>query len=148
MPSTANAGSFPTTPIVTPTIPANYAVTNVNGTLNVTYVQQGCFAEPIKSVSIPPTTSGITKGATVQVRCTLLNANGGAISNATGSLRVQDFTSGAQVLNVTDAFRFSSGTYTYKLSTSASGFVKGNFYRVTATWNDGSTTVGWFYLNK
>ena len=123
-------------------------MTPVNGTLNVTYVQQNCFAEPIKSVTIPPTTSGITKGATVQVRCTLLAANGTAVSNARGDIRVQDYNTGAQVLSVANAFQLSSGTYSYKLSTSASGFVKGNFYRVTASWNDGSTTVGWFYLNR
>lgn len=148
LPSTITGGSFPTTPVVSPTNPANYAVTSVLGTLNVRYVQQGCFAEPIKSVAIPPTTSGITKGATVQVRCTLLDAAGRVVSNAKGNLLVEDYTTGAQVLAVTDAFRLSSGTYTYKLSTSGSGFVKGNFYRVTSTWNDGSTTVGWFYLNK
>ena len=148
VPSTTTGGTFATTPVVSPTNPANYAVTPVNGTLNVTYVQQNCFAEPLKSLAIPPTTSGITKGATVQVRCTLLDANGQAVSNARGDIRVQEFDTGAQVVSVTNAFQPSSGTYTYKLSTSASGFVKGKFYRVTATWNDGSTTVGWFYLNR
>ena len=148
MPATTNGGTFATTPVVSPTNPANYAVTPVNGTLNVTYVQQNCFAAPIKSVTIPPTTSGITKGATVQVRCTLLAANGTAVSNARGDIRVQDYNTGAQVLILANAFQLSSGTYSYKLSTSASGFVKGNFYRVTASWNDGSTTVGWFYLNR
>ena len=148
VPATTNGGTFATTPVVSPTNPVNYAVTPVNGTLNVTYVQQNCFAEPIKSLANPPTTSGITKGATVQVRCTLLAANGTAVSNARGDIRVQDYNTGAQVLSVANAFQLSSGTYSYKLSTSASGFVKGNFYRVTASWNDGSTTVGWFYLNR
>lgn len=148
VPSITTGGSYITTPVVAPLDPANYAVTSVLGTLNVRYVQQNCFAEPIKSVAIPPTTSGITKGATVQVRCTLLDAAGRVVSNAKGNLLVEDYTTGARVLAVTDAFRLSSGTYTYKLSTSASGFVKGNFYRVISTWNDGSTTVGWFYLNK
>lgn len=148
IPSITTGGSYITTPVVSPLNPANYAVTKVNGTLSVTYVQQNCFAEPIKSIAIPPTTSGITKGATVQVRCTLLNANGSVVSNAKGSLRVEDYTTGVPVVSLTDAFRLSSGSYTYKLSTSSSGFVKGNFYRVISTWNDGSTTVGWFYLNK
>ena len=141
-----NAGSYA---VVATLNNANYGATPASGTLNIRYVQQNCFAAPIKSLAEPPTTSGITKGATVQVRCTLLNANGGVISNATGSLRVQDYyDAGAPVLSVPNAFQLSSGTYTYKLSTSGSVFVKGKFYRVTATWNDGSTTVGWFYLNK
>ena len=151
VPSITVAGTYTTTPTVSPLNPANYQVTSVNGTLTVNgYVQQDCFAEPIKSI-VPTTTSGITKGATLQVRCTLLNRNGTVVTNATGDLTVRDGgttgnANGPVVLTVPNAFRLSSGVYTYKLSTN--GLVKGNFYLVTARWNDGSTTTGWFYMNK
>lgn len=148
VPSITTGGTYTTTPVISPANPTNYAVTTVTGTLNVTYVKQNCFAAPIRSLNEPPTTSGITKGATVQIKCTLLDANGRVVSNATGDLRIVDFYSGVEVQSSTNAFRFSSGSYANKLSTSGPNFVKGNFYRVIATWNDRTTTEGWFYLNK
>ena len=74
------------------------------------------------------------------------------MSNATGSILVQDMgTDGlatpVTVFSLANAFKATnSGNYAYGLDTSPSGFVSTHYYRVTATWSDGSKTTGWFYI--
>ncbi len=163
VPATLVPGANTTSPVISPLIPANYAMSSVNGTLNLTgYVQQGCFASPISnSVTPPSTATGLSKGTTVTVKCRLVDATGRPIVTAKGNLLVQDkgsnglavppvspAYSGTNVFTVHNDGDYSSddGVYTYSLSTSTSGFIKGHYYLVTATWNDGSTTKGWIYI--
>jgi hypothetical protein len=130
----------------------NYQASTASANFRIGYVQSGCFASPIYSV-MPPTKSSQNKGSNVPVKCTLLTASGTGVSNATGSLQVQDKgTDGSAqnpvtVFSLANAFKASpSGNYAYGLDTSPSGFVSGHYYFVTATWSDGSTTTGWFYI--
>jgi hypothetical protein len=101
---------------------------------------------------MPSTKSFQNKGSNVPVKCTLTKANGSGVTNATGNLLVQDLgtnglASPTTVVNLTNAFQgTSSGNYSYGLDTSPSGFVSTHFYRVMATWSDGSTTTGFFYI--
>ena len=155
------AGVNVTTPLVSPSAPANYNVTLVNGSLTVRYVQSGCFASPIQA-SLPPTSTYVRKGNSVSVRCKLVDALGRVVQNATGNLLVQDKgTDGlgapATAFSGTNIFTLSredddsrsEGTYyKYTLGTSAAAFVTGHYYLLTATWSDGSTTTGWFYIRQ
>ena len=164
VPPLPSFGSYPTTPNITPASPANYAVQAVNGTLTVTaYVQQNCFAAPIRGGATPPAMPGVDKGRTVTVGCRLVTTAGVPIATAKGDLLVMDkgpnglgtppgapAFSGKNVFTVSplDAGGYDAqdGVYSYRLSTSGSGFIAGHYYLVTATWSDGSTTNGWLYL--
>ena len=146
------AGSYTLIPTVSPADPANYAMSLVNGTLTVVpYTQVGCFASPIYSV-MPTTKSYQRKGSNVPVKCTLTTAQGVAVMNANGNLLVQDMgADGTTVIGTafagTNVFKVSNGgNYAYGLDTSPTGFVSTHYYRVTATWTDGSVTTGWFYI--
>lgn len=152
VPAVTSFGTYVTTPIITPTNPANYAVASVTGTLTVTgYVKSNCFAPPLIS-SMPPTKSYQKKGSVVPLKCTLQDGAGQPVTNASGNVLVQDMgTNGLgaplTAFSKSNAFRAGDhGVYSYNLDTSPSGFVRGHFFRVTATWSDGSTTVGWFFL--
>jgi hypothetical protein len=51
------------------------------------------------------------------------------------------------VFSQANVFKSSgSGNYAYGLDTAPSGFRSQHFYRATATWSDGSTTLGFFYI--
>ena len=129
----------------------NYAPSSASTTFKILYVQSGCFASPIYNV-MPSTKSFQNKGSNVPVKCTLLTASGAGVSNATGNIVVQDMGTNGQatpitVFSLANAFKATnSGNYSYGLDTSPSGFVSGHYYLVTATWSDGSNTMGWFYI--
>jgi hypothetical protein len=123
----------------------------VSANFNILYAQSGCFASPVYSV-MPSTKSFQNKGSNLQIKCVLQTATGGGVSNATGSILVQDKgTDGlgtpVTVFSLANAFKSSgSGNYGYGLDTSPAGFVSGHYYYITATWSDGSTTNGWFFI--
>ncbi len=129
----------------------NYLPSTASATFQIRYVQSGCFASPIYSV-MPPTKSFQKKGSNVPIKCALLTRQGAGVTNATGDILVQD--KGADGLgapftmfSLGAAFKASSsGNYAYGLDTSPAGFVSGHYYFVTASWSDGSTTTGWFYV--
>jgi hypothetical protein len=129
----------------------NYQASTASTTFQIGYVQSGCFASPIYSV-MPPTKSFQNKGSNVPIKCALLTASGAGVVNATGSVLVQDKgTDGLApplgVFSLANAFKSSgSGNYAYGLDTSPAGFVSGHYYYLTATWSDGTTTNGWFYI--
>jgi hypothetical protein len=129
----------------------NYAPSSASTTFQISYVQSGCFSSPIYSV-MPSTKSFQNKGSNVPVKCTLRSASGVGVSNATGDLLVQDMGrdglgAPVTVFSLANAFKVaSSGNYAYGLDTSPSGFVSTHYYFVTATWSDGSKTMGWFYI--
>lgn len=129
----------------------NYLPSSVSKTFKVLYVQSGCFASPIYSV-MPPTKSSQNKGSNLPLKCTLLTAQGAGVTSAHGDLLVQDMgtdgtASPITVVSVANAFTASSsGNYSYGLDTSPAGFRSKHYYLVTATWSDGSTTTGWFYI--
>jgi hypothetical protein len=145
------AGANATAPVVSPSAPPDYSVTTVNGALTALYVQSGCFASPLYS-SQPPTKSYQKAGSSLPVKCVLLTATGASVTNATGNLLVQDRgTDGlaipATVFSRSNVFNIDSNkNYNYGLDTGLPGFVSGHYYVVTAFWNDGSTTTGWFYI--
>jgi hypothetical protein len=160
VPGTLAPGDNVTTANVSPSAPPNYTVNKVNGKLTVRYVQSGCFASPIFT-TMPATSLNANprKGTNVTVKCRLVNATGRPVVTATGNLLVQDAgTNGlaapVTVFSKTNAFIVTDdhdfddndGFYTNLLSTSPTTFVTGHYYFVTATWDDGSTTTGWFYL--
>jgi hypothetical protein len=152
VPPITAAGTYTTTPVVSPASPVNYAVTGVTGTLTVAaYVQVNCFEPPIYNV-MPDTKSAQRKGSNLPVKCTLTRPDGSPVTTATGDLVVLDRGpdgNGAPVVvfSGTNVFKYSrGGNYSYGLDTSPAGFVAGNAYYVTATWNDGSTTTGWFRI--
>jgi len=156
VPAITVAGSFTTTPVITPANPVNYAMTSVTGTLTVRgYIQSGCFSAPVYSV-MPDTKSAQRQGSNLPVKCTLTSASGVPLTFAQGDLIVQDrgadpniapTIAGTTVFSGTSVFTASnSGNYSYGLNTGAAGFIKGNYYYVTATWKDGSKSQGWFLL--
>ncbi len=131
----------------------NFTTASRSVTVSVRYVQVGCFSSPVYS-EMPPSKSYQRKGSTVPIKCTLTDAQGVGVMDAKGDLLVEDM--GTDFLNPaspktafsgTDVFKVSkSGNYAYGLDTSPAGFVSGHFYHVTARWNDGSTTLGYFYI--
>ena len=129
----------------------NYSPSTASKNFQIGYVQSGCFGSPVSNV-IPPTKSYQKKGSTIPLKCTLLTGQGAGVANATGDVFVQDMgTDGlgppVPAFSLANAFRVSSsGNYAYGLDTSPAGFVSGHFYFITATWSDGSTTNGWFYV--
>ena len=131
----------------------NYLASTASTTFRTLYVQSGCFASPVRSV-MPPTSTSVSKSSTVKVNCALLTANATGVTNATGSLVVQDKgTNGLgtpiTVLSVANAFSASpGGSYSYSLNTSSAAFVSRHYYFLTATWSDGSTTTGWLYIKS
>ncbi|MCX5762581.1 MAG: MBG domain-containing protein [Gemmatimonadetes bacterium] len=144
VPATLVSGANTTSPVISPLIPANYAMSSVNGTLTLTgYVQQGCFASPISnSVTPPSTATGVSKGTKVTVKCRLVDRGTNGLALPPGATVF----SGTNVFTVHDDHDYSDddGIYTYSLATTS--FTKGRYYLVTATWNDGSTTKGWIYI--
>lgn len=150
-PSSPLAGVHTIVPIVSPSIPVNYAMTLVNGTLTVRgYKQVDCFASPVYSV-MPPTKAAQRDGSNIPIKCTLTWPNGSAVTNATGDLEVWsaqvDGTPIQRLFTLARAFTPSnSGNYSYGLDTGLPGFVPGGAYYVKAVWNDGSTTTGYFRL--
>ncbi len=149
VPATLVPGSNVTTPVVSPASPTDYAMTLVNGTLAVQYVQSNCFASPIYS-SQPPTKSSQKLGSNLPIKCTLLDANGNAVTGATGNLQVVDMGlngsgPGTVVFTLPNAFQQQNNkNYSYGFDTSI--LTSGHFYIVHAFWNDGSTTTGLFYV--
>ena len=131
----------------------NYLPSTASKGFQIYYVQAGCFAPPVASL-VPSVQSFQKKGGTVPIKCTLLKAQGGGVQGAHGDLVVQDmgttgFSPAVTVFSLTNAFvGTTSGNYSYNLDTSPSKFVTSHFYVVRATWTDGSTSVGWFYLNS
>ncbi|HEY3285651.1 MAG TPA: hypothetical protein VGJ96_00860 [Gemmatimonadaceae bacterium] len=146
------AGTSTLSVLFTPTS-ANFTSTSAIVSLAVRFVQVGCFASPVYS-EMPITKSYQRKGSIVPIKCTLTNAFGAGVLNARGDLRVDDMgmVFGADVTPITvfsgaNVFKVSgSGNYAYGLDTSPSGFLIGHYYHVTATWSDGSRTLGWFYV--
>jgi hypothetical protein len=129
----------------------NYQSSSASKTFQILYAQSGCFASPVYSV-MPSTKSFQNKGSNLPVKCTLQNAQGSGVTNAQGSLLVEDLGANglatpSTVASIPNAFAASSsGNYSYGLDTSPAGFVSGHFYRVTATWTDGSNTIGFFFI--
>jgi hypothetical protein len=129
----------------------NYQSSSASATFKILYVQSGCFAAPIYSVQ-PPTKSYQRAGSNLPVKCTLLTSSGTAVTNATGNLLVQDkgllgTDPPVTVFSLTNAFKMDQNrNYNYGLDTGLPGFVSLHYYYVTASWSDGSTTTGWFYL--
>ena len=154
-PSITGAGTYAVTPTVVPANPANYTVSTVNGVLTVVkYVQSACFESPLRSTK-PATSDYVRRGTTILVECTLKTPAGAIVTNATGNLTVQDrgttgASTGPTIFTAANAMKYNGNDgdydYEYNLSTSAAAFVSGRYYVVTVTWNDGSTTTGWFYL--
>ncbi|MGH7669784.1 MAG: hypothetical protein ACRENQ_09855, partial [Gemmatimonadaceae bacterium] len=149
VPGTIAAGVNITTPVLVPSAPVDYAVSPSNGTLTVRYLQSQCFTFPL-SQSPPSTAFYVKQGLVVPVVCWLKSANGALVGNATGNITVQDMGAaatgpGTVVFQQDNAFQLGLlHDYEYWLSTSS--LLSGHYYLVTATWNDGSTTTGWFYL--
>jgi hypothetical protein len=140
----------------------NYQSSSASKTFQIRYVQEGCFASPITN-SMPSSSSysNPKKGTSVKVKCRLEKANGYPVTTATGNLLVQDkgtngLSSPVTVVNRTNTFTLTNYGdddgmtndvyYSYLMPTSPTAFLSGHYYFVTATWNDGSTTTGWFYL--
>lgn len=155
-PTAPLAGSYALSPLVSPSNPANYQVTSVNGLLTVLgYTQVGCFSSPVYS-EMPPTKSYQRKGSNLQIKCALTDAQGVPVMNATGRLEVQDAGTvdnypnpilSGDILAVENAFKVSrSGNYAYGLDTGNPLFQSQRYYRVKAFWNDGSSTVGYFFI--
>ena len=148
-------GSYPTAPSVSPASPANYLVTSVNGIVTFTpYVQSGCFAAPL-SATQPSSSVFLVRGSMVTLACTLTNSLGAPVAGAKGDVMVENMdafgsvsaaASPVAVFSGTDVFVGSAGVYSYTLDTSLAGYAHGHAFRVTTTWSDGSTTVGWFNL--
>jgi hypothetical protein len=156
VPAITAAGTYPTTPVISPASPANYNVASVSGTLTVAaYVKVGCLASPVYSV-MPESKSAQKKGSNLPIKCTLQTPQGAAVTNATGNVQVIDagtaavvppVKTGIVVFSATNAMKYSnSGNYSYGLDTSPAAFVVGHYYYVVVTWNDGSKTEGWFLL--
>jgi hypothetical protein len=152
VPAITAAGAYATTALVSPASPVNYDVSKVNGTLTVAgYLQVGCFSSPIYSV-MPTTKSAQRKGSNLPVKCGLTTPQGVPVTSAHGNLVVVDGgttgnVNGPVVFTGNDVFKYSTGgNYAYGLDTSPAWFVAGRYYYVTATWNDGSTSKGWFLL--
>ena len=150
LPGTLAVGANPVTPVIKPANPPNYQMQSVNGVLSVLYQKDHCMGAPL-SAALPPTSAGVVKGTALTVRCRLMDANFVVVSAASGSVVAQDLgtdglASPTTVLNVPNAFTFVSPLYGYELHTSLPNFLAGHYYQVTATWDDGSTSVGYFYL--
>ncbi len=133
---------------------ANFTTQVAQVKIDVYYRQVGCFSSPVWNV-MPETKSYQRKGSNVPIKCTLTDAQGVGVLNATGDLLVQDMgvVYGSPtppypktVFEAKNVFRVSKGgNYAYGLDTSPDTFISGHYYHVTALWNDGSTTVGWFF---
>ena len=146
-----SVGTYATFPVVSPAAPVNYAVGAVNGSVTVTpYVQSNCFAAPVTAISPVPSTTvpGPGTALPVAVTCTLLTGAGAPVSGASGDLLVEDMGLFGLIVpvssfTVTGAFAPSGGSYTYLLDPPPPVPARARYYRLTATWNDGSHTVGW-----
>ena len=150
VPLVTGPGTFPVTPVISPTTPANYNVTPVNGQLTILpYVQSNCFASPITGSAAVALSYPQNRGSIV-VACILKTHSGASVINASGNILVQDrgttgTASPITAFSANNVFRYASNlTWAYTVNTSA--FLRGHYYQVTATWNDRSTTTGWFYI--
>jgi len=135
----------------------NYLGSTASKTFKILYKQSGCFSSPVPP-DMPPTKSDVNKGSNVPIKCTLLTASNAGVSNATGNLLVQDIgtrttpSTPVTVFTLNNAFQASSsGNYAYGLNTSippngGGSWVVGHCYKVTASWNDTSTSTGIFCL--
>ncbi len=131
----------------------NYSAAAASVSIKVFYKQVGCFASPVYS-SMPDTKSYQRKGSNLPVKCTLTTASGASVTNATGSLKIEDLgtnpnalATDANPLVIGNAFVASSnGNYSYGLNTGVAKFITLHYYRATAQWNDGNTTVGYFFV--
>lgn len=151
-PGTLVPGDNITTPTLSPASPPNYTVQSVNGTLAARYVQLECLPSPLRA-SLPPTTTFVVKGTSFLVRCTLRSATGAAVPGLSGDVLVSDLgvnglAAPQTVLSAPNAFVtvFYADTYSYSLNTAPAAFVSGHYFKVTVSWNDGSTNTGYFYL--
>lgn len=134
---------------------AKYSPSGASTTFQIFYVQTQCFAAPL-SRTIPPPNTGLSKGANILLSCQLRTGtpSHAGVVGATGDLLVEDMgvnglAAPVTVLSVANAFKPAVNAnymYTYVLNGLNLGLTSGHDYRVTATWNDGSTTVGWFQL--
>jgi hypothetical protein len=126
-----------------------YLPSSATANLQILYVKSSCFASPVYS-SLPPTKSAQNKGSNLPIKCTLSAANGSVALGVRGDLVVRDMGTNALgttiVLSVPNAFKLSGGNYSYALDTGLSGFISGHYYSVTSSWNDATTTVGYFYI--
>lgn len=145
-----SAGTSTLSTLFTPST-ANYSANSASVSIKVFYKQAGCFSSPVYSV-MPDTKSYQRKGSNLQIKCQLTNVSGVGVMNATGNLKIEDLglngsTPTGTPLDIPNAFKVStSGNYAYGLDTSPANFISLHYYRVTAFWNDGNTTVGWFYI--
>ncbi len=153
VPLVTGPGTFPVTPVISPTTPANYNVTPVNGQLTILpYVQSNCFASPITGSAAVALSYPQRRGSSIVVACILKTHSGASVINASGNILVQDrgttgIASPITAFSANNVFRYASNlTWAYTVNTSTTAFVSGHYYQVTATWNDRSTTTGWFYI--
>ena len=132
----------------------NWLTSTGSSTFQILYVQSGCFSSPL-TTSPPPRNVTVRKGSNLPVKCTLLTSTGAPVTNATGSLTVEDrgtgpiLTSVAPFMTVPSNLAFkqdANKNYAYGLDTSPSAFIAGRYYLVTAHWNDGSKSSGWFIV--
>jgi hypothetical protein len=139
-----------TTPAVNPVNQTNYTIASVNGTLTVGYVQNDCFAWPLPATP-PARVYGVVPGLPVPAVCRLENGRGVLITTARGDIEVFDVGPNAtsepvRVATVPNAFAVAYGAYWAWVSTD--GFARGRYYRVVATWDDGSTSTGYLYVRE
>ncbi|MEO7456585.1 MAG: hypothetical protein ABIY52_10015 [Gemmatimonadaceae bacterium] len=148
-PASPVAGPNTTAAVVSPASPTNYTVQLAGGTLTVLYAQKECFTGI--ATSLPPTTSFVAKGTNLPVKCRLQTAAATPAAGGSGNLAVYDIganglSAAVAVFTQNNAFVQVSGSYNYGLDTSPAAFVSGHYYKITASWNDGSTTNGYIYL--
>jgi hypothetical protein len=158
VPAITAKGTYATTAAVSPSDPPNYQVGTVNGVLTVLgYLQKDCFngLPAVKNSSVPQYSK--TSSSKVKLNCTLKDpTNSSLIVNAKGNVLVEDMgtmgtASPTTVFTIaTNVYEWEpqDSHYEYYLPTSGSAFLKGHYFRVTTTWDDGSTTVGWFKLKS
>jgi hypothetical protein len=151
--ATSGVGSYATFPVVSPASPLNYSVSATGGSVTYTpYVTSACFGAPVTSNETR--TVGVAKGTVVSVTCTLNTATGGAVAGGAASIQIEDYrpagptSSPVTVFSASNAFApLGGGVYGYSMDTNQSIYLSTRLYRITATWNDGSTvTVGWIHV--
>jgi hypothetical protein len=138
--------------VTTPDFTANpnYTITPVNGTLTVGYIQSDCFDWPL-SQTLPPKSAGIISGFPIAAVCALRNSNGSVVTSASGDLEVFDIgpegeSTPQRIIARTNAFDLFLGSYWAWIGTG--DLTRGRYYLVSATWNDGSTSAGYFYIRN
>lgn len=132
---------------------ATHLPSSASTTFQIFYLQTLCFGAPI-SKTMPLPGAGLSKGANISVNCQMRKADHSGAPGASGDLLVQDkglngLAAPVTVLSVPNAFTPGvtvNYLYSYILNPLAAGLVSGHYYLVTASWNDGSTSVGWFSI--